>query len=459
MAEHATCPALHEEITRIKKRVFEHFCFDEQCANTENPKRVNHRSTTRPLCLTPEYHDNRTVNEAEVVVTFIDSRNCDSIENRYRSSLSVIITCPRIKEEKGTESEKKINVLGYSCDVTKGQRLDLKLSDQDFGRVRFIDMYRDGLKFINGPLSSDQQACYYIPGRSFEIPHYLKELKILRVNVNYGNNDAEKMYYYKTLPSFENVCGGVAILPTYDLMGQIQEMHVNKTINTFHPIRTAFGECREMFTIFGNVTARRDMSKGSTITFKGTRHVSMIYSVLEGVFGEDVMKMCREHHVHNESLDPDNFANGFFNVHMAVVTANIGKMLMVNAGCLLEYVLCNTMGMGNVLLIPRSDTENNIVKIRVLKWERVFELVTKRMERVAESLYPGTGTANIFPNYSRWKDPGAGNITGDNTITISSKGAVIIRFSWEKSTVWKSDLESKIVQACMVFCELVSACC
>ena len=63
--------------------------------------------------------------------------------------------------------------------------------------------------------------------------------------------------------------------------------------------------------------------------------------------------------------------DAFFAVHMAIVTASIGKEIMVNDGCCLEYVIRQLFNYQQVQIQPRTDEENSSVQLRVLDWAAV----------------------------------------------------------------------------------------
>lgn len=78
--------------------------------------------------------------------------------------------------------------------------------------------------------------------------------------------------------------------------------------------------------------------------------------------------------------------------------------------------------------------ENNMVKFKVLSWNSVYYSlgITER---------------------STDKHP------VDNTVTVTAKGAVIIRMSWERPVEWTPKLESRLIYACSSLCDLVRGCC
>ena len=47
----------------------------------------------------------------------------------------------------------------------------------------------------------------------------------------------------------------------------------------------------------------------------------------------------------------------------------------------------------------------------------------------------------------------------NNTITVTAKGAIILRFSWPKPVTWTSRHASMALQASNMVCQLVGNCC
>lgn len=82
--------------------------------------------------------------------------------------------------------------------------------------------------------------------------------------------------------------------------------------------------------------------------------------------------------------------------------------------------------------VPCRD-ENNMVKLKVLCWK---------------SIYDALGLCCNF-------EPPA----IENTVTVTAKGAVIIRLSWDKGILWNKHVEGQILSVCSALCALITECC
>lgn len=93
-------------------------------------------------------------------------------------------------------------------------------------------------------------------------------------------------------PSFENVCGGVSLANSSHITSLVSSLETTREIvsgdddemgasNILKKSKTAFGICFELFTIYGNITLRRDRNSGGTVSFKGARSVKKIFDILQ----------------------------------------------------------------------------------------------------------------------------------------------------------------------------------
>jgi hypothetical protein len=96
-----------------------------------------------------------------------------------------------------------------------------------------------------------------------------------RVGVSYGYTEGGGgVCYDESLPHFENICGGVSVVNSAhiaDAVASMEELGRSGGCNVLKRSRTAFGVCFELFTVYGNVTLRRDRHAGGTVSFKGAR--------------------------------------------------------------------------------------------------------------------------------------------------------------------------------------------
>lgn len=74
-----------------------------------------------------------------------------------------------------------------------------------------------------------------------------------------------------------------------------------------------------------------------------------------------------------------------------------------------------------------------MVKLKVLCWK---------------SIYDALGLCFNSESYSI-----------ENTVTVTAKGAVIIRLSWDKGILWNKRVEGDILSFCSALCALITECC
>ena len=86
---------------------------------------------------------------------------------------------------------------------------------------------------------------------------------------------------------------------------------------------------------------------------QGVRDTSKLYEILQIIF-------C-----HASLLPP--LQDGLFTVHMAIITANLGKRLFVEEGCLLGYMLSSRLCLAE--LSPRTEEECNTEIFSILDWK------------------------------------------------------------------------------------------
>lgn len=143
---------------------------------------------------------------------------------------------------------------------------------------------------------------------------------------------------------------------------------------------------------------------------------------------------------------------GFFSVHMAVVTSCLGKRVSVVAGNSIESNVVRVLGPGGACLIPSLDDENNSVNMRVLDWGAVFARAREASAAQArQGQSPGGQGAPRRP-----VDEVA---RSENTISVTCRGATIVRFSWNPAVRWDDDVEGGVLDACHCLCTVMRGCC
>jgi hypothetical protein len=177
------------------------------------------------------------------------------------------------------------------------------------------------------------------------MPYYVHELRIM-----YRTCGGMDIVYDRHAPIFENICGYVS---------------TGKKLS----------QRSDVVCVHGNI-----LFKGCSAIFKGVRHVREIMRIIQSVLGEDHRTAVLEAYV-----------------NMAVVTSCLGKSSLVSSnGSLLETSLLFTQGASCIGLVARyktllgivgyvtrriasdspkcrTESEKNMVKIKVLDWEGLLQ--------------------------------------------------------------------------------------
>ena len=95
---------------------------------------------------------------------------------------------------------------------------------------------------------------------------------------------------------------------------------------------------------------------------QGVKDTNMLYEIIKVIFVSTPIQKQRE--ADYESWLPEN-KDGLFTVHMAIVTANLGKRVYVEQGCLLGYMLTR---MNQAELACRTDEECNTEIFSIKDW-------------------------------------------------------------------------------------------
>jgi hypothetical protein len=144
-------------------------------------------------------------------------------------------------------------------------------------------------------------------------------------------------------------------------------------------------------------------------------------------------------------VETDALYPRFFSVHMGVVTSCLGKRLSVACGrnCL-ETVLPSVLGPGATSPVSSLDDDTNSIKVRVVDWGAV----NRAYSRLA-GLAPCHGGGAVHPAVE----------ASDNTTSVTARGAVIVRFSWDPPLPWDDEVEAELLEACRRLCSVIRGCC
>lgn len=156
--------------------------------------------------------------------------------------------------------------------------------------------------------------------------------------------------------------------------------------------------------------------------------------------------------------------DNLFTVHIAILTASLGKKLFVQQGSLLCCVLQSLFlepatkkrrrkRSVAVEFAERLDDQCNTEIFSIHDWEAVYKKCTHCDAR--SNVIPASSadvlhmTASDLQELSSW----------NNTITVTAKGAVILRFSWEKPIRWTGSHAALALRASKLACALIENCC
>lgn len=162
-------------------------------------------------------------------------------------------------------------------------------------------------------------------------------------------------------------------------------------------------------------------------SWQGIRDANLLMELLCMIFSKDLLQKeaidvasCSGA-APTSNVEAPSYDN-MFTVHMAIVTANLGKKLFVSQKCLLYCII--------QILFPRGrhssaaaiefsddlllDEKCNAQIFSILDWAAVYG------KCVEANILKGAPTQEALEQLASW----------NNTITVTAKGAVILRFSW-----------------------------
>lgn len=246
----------------------------------------------------------------------------------------------------------------------------------------------------------------------------------------YQWNNGSMDFYACSPPAFENICGSTTTSNRLSWVDSYSSHCIKRS-------KTSFGHCMEIYSVHGNITIRENCKNSThTVSLKGVRDVGKAFSAIRDITGDTFVP---------EPLDanPLHPSDNVFHVHMGVVTAMIGKRVSVMGGCLLERIIDGLdCGVG---VMQRLNDENNAVILKVTSWQSVLNY------------------SNGFPRRDDDEDRLGYELDefegSDNTITVSSKGAVIIRISWDHPMQWTNRIENSILSYCNSICNIIDDSC
>jgi hypothetical protein len=240
---------------------------------------------------------------------------------------------------------------------------------------------------VDGIVSSIPAGCVPLE----LVGHYIQSYYVQELRITFDADDVSDRVYGRHSPIFENICGFIAL-------GFPMEPCVP-----------------EIICVHGNIVFKR-----CNAIFKGVRDVDKIIATTRGVLGGPF----RDQHL-------------CALVNMAVVTACLGKSSIVGTtGSLLETSLFYTQGAACIGLVAKTESEKNMVKIKILDWSLLLE----------QSVAHGYSTTS-----SSFSSP---DTLESNYCIVSNNGFIIIRFHWN-NIEWTPLLEKDVMLACSLLTQCI----
>ena len=166
--------------------------------------------------------------------------------------------------------------------------------------------------------------------------------------------------------------------------------------------------------------------------------------------------------------------------HMAILTANLGKRLSVDQASLLRHVLMHIPALSTngsrsarsvVDFSARGDDDCNAEIFSIRDWQAVHAY-TRQADGYGKSnvILPGSVQLDETEledlthvcsccHGDHEGDDGKGPRRWNNIITVTAKGAVILRFSWSRPMPWTERHARMAIGASNLACRLIECCC
>lgn len=209
--------------------------------------------------------------------------------------------------------------------------------------------------------------------------------------------------------SYQNICGTVRLGDTSSLRAVLRDRGVGRNPLLVR-VSTRFGCCTEMYTLHGTAAFRDTPQDGLSMSFKGVRDVGGLCTALDGVVGRE-WALARE--------------GACTLVHMAIVTLVLGRGVSIGQDCLLLHTLRRVTS--EACITPCILLEDNFggVHFQVSDWGLIHGL----------GVGPGAGGA---------RPAEAGRATA-SVVTVTYRGSMIIRFSWDPPTPWSDAVAGQVL--------------
>ena len=185
---------------------------------------------------------------------------------------------------------------------------------------------------------------------------------------------------------------------------------------------------------------------------QGIKDASLLMEVLGMIFSRQGMEEAAAFASSlfaSDSSSTEGY-DGLFTIHMAILTANLGKRLFVDDWCLLSMMLLRLLTHSGISFAPCTDEDCNAEIFSIANWKDVGKLVHNILSSEGqEDMVMMMDDSDLEEMSQFW----------NNTITVTHKGAVIQRFSWPKPILWTARHARMALQSSDMVCRLVSSCC
>lgn len=209
--------------------------------------------------------------------------------------------------------------------------------------------------------------------------------------------------------SFQNICGTVRLGDTAPLRALLCDLGDGRNPLLVR-VSTRFGCCTEMYTLHGTAAFRDTSQEGLSMSFKGVRDVGGLCTALDEVVGRE-WALARE--------------GACTLVHMAIVTLVLGRGVSIGQDCLLIYTLRRMTS--DACIKPCVLLEDNFggVHFQVSDWGPIHDLAAGKGAGGARPAAVGRATASV--------------------VTVTYRGSMIIRFSWDPPTPWSDRVARQVL--------------
>lgn len=320
-----------------------------------------------------------------------------------------------------------------------------------------------------------------------DVPPPLEDYAVLEVRLLRRDTVRVSEFRFR-YPTFENVCGSTEIGKQFSLIRVLEEAEAGGAERRMGFVRSSSssasgghgggGTKRDMFpgeswkcwTLFGNVTLYANRNGNETLEFKGCKDTPMLQDTIRELLGESVYEGVHRNCV----LEGRGPGDPWFRAHMAVVTFSVGQRFSIHEGCLLESQLCKYLGVSVVSFPMRMENEENCVKMQIHMWKPVYEFlkttlsvcVARRRDMMgaepSQRNWYRERPAEVLALVQRYAGTSGGQQPQQQgvTLTVSARGHMIARLSWEneRNTLWSDERAICVLHHCVMIGALMCLC-